>query len=139
MTTVAYRNGVIAVDSQATAGNITCGETNKIRKFKGCVCVGSGDLQDLTAFFDWVKKGMDIEKKPTINCLNGYIFKKNKIYYVDDKLVPYEVNAKYHAAGSGAQIAYGAMHMGASAKEAVKAACCLDVYTGGKVKTIKVK
>jgi ATP-dependent protease HslVU (ClpYQ) peptidase subunit len=43
-----------------------------------------------------------------------------------------------YAIGSGAAFAMGAMDAGATAKEAVKIAC-RDVYTGGKIRTYKIK
>jgi hypothetical protein len=43
------------------------------------------------------------------------------------------------ADGSGYKFALGAMDHGKSAKDAVKYAMTRDIYTGGKVKVIKVK
>ena len=42
--------------------------------------------------------------------------------------------SNFSAIGSGWSIAMGAMQSGASAKEAVKAAIKLDIYSGGAVK-----
>lgn len=42
------------------------------------------------------------------------------------------------AIGSGAAYALAAMDMGASAEDAVRAAMKRDIYTGGKVRAMKV-
>jgi hypothetical protein len=49
------------------------------------------------------------------------------------------VNMDYIALGSGAVFAYGALEVGASAKQAVKAAMKLDPNTGGRVQTLEFK
>lgn len=43
------------------------------------------------------------------------------------------------ALGSGRKYAIAAMDVGATAKEAVKIAAGRDVYTGGKIRTLRVK
>ncbi|GAI22667.1 unnamed protein product, partial [marine sediment metagenome] len=42
------------------------------------------------------------------------------------------------AIGSGSAYALAAMDMGASAEEAVRAAMKRDIYTGGKVRTMRI-
>lgn len=42
------------------------------------------------------------------------------------------------AIGSGGDVAVGAMMMGATSREAVKIASKIDVYTGGKIKTVRL-
>ena len=48
------------------------------------------------------------------------------------------VKGEAHAIGSGAHVATGAMLVGATSKEAVKAAAKVDLNTGGKIVTAKV-
>ncbi|MNJ79145.1 hypothetical protein D3C77_770710 [compost metagenome] len=42
------------------------------------------------------------------------------------------------AIGSGAPYALAAMDMGASAEDAVRAAMKRDIYTGGKIRTLRI-
>ena len=55
------------------------------------------------------------------------------IILLDNLFYPYVLNEKFWASGTGAQYAMGAMHMGASAEEAVKIASLRDPDTGGKI------
>ena len=45
----------------------------------------------------------------------------------------------FMAAGSGNEIALGAMAMGATAEQAVEIAARFDVYTGGKIETLSLR
>lgn len=46
--------------------------------------------------------------------------------------------SKFHTIGTGGPYALGALHMGATAKEAVSVAMKCDVYSGGKVQTVRL-
>lgn len=48
-----------------------------------------------------------------------------------------EINTKFHAIGSGSSVALGAMHAGATPKEAVAAATKVDPFTGMGIKAVK--
>lgn len=43
-----------------------------------------------------------------------------------------------YAGGSGGDFALGALRLGLNAREAVKHACKLDVYSGGRIKSVKL-
>ena len=48
------------------------------------------------------------------------------------------VDAPFMALGSGAKVAMGAMAAGATAERAVRIACDYDIYTGGRIITLRV-
>ncbi len=52
---------------------------------------------------------------------------------------PYPVQGPFLTLGSGGNIATGAMHMGATAEQAVHAAMVWDAGTGGRVQTLTIK
>jgi len=68
---------------------------------------------------------------------------KGKIYDAaickDDGFWKVEVTGQICARGCGELHAWTAMDLGCSAKEAVKMAIKRDIYTGGKIRTHKVK
>jgi hypothetical protein len=69
----------------------------------------------------------------------AYIITENNCYRVEDEGRWYKDTAKYWAMGSGSEFALSAMLIGKSAKEAVKHACKLDVYSGGKIRVMQVR
>ena len=138
MTTIAYREGILAADSQTTAGHLSTSSTrSKIRKFDDGYAAFSGLCSDIPLLFDLIK-GKKVEGE-TKNIKASAIVMPNtgKPYEasVDSlgNLYKHPIG-KFSAIGSGWIIAMGAMQSGASAKEAVKAAIKLDTYSGGPVK-----
>ena len=138
MTTIAYRDGILAADSQTTAGHLSVSSAqSKIRKFDDGYAAFSGLCSDMPILFDLIK-GKEIEgDTKNLDAKAIVMPNEGKPYqaYVDSlgKLYKHPIN-KFSAIGSGWAIAMGAMQSGASAKEAVKAAIKLDIYSGGAVK-----
>ena len=138
MTTVAYKDGILAADSQTTSGHIQSGSTfSKIRKFNGGYAAFSGLCSDMPILFDLIK-GKEVEgETKDIDATAIVMPNEGKPYQasVDSlgNLYKHPIS-KFSAIGSGWTIAMGAMQSGASAKEAVKAAIKLDIYSGGAVK-----
>lgn len=59
--------------------------------------------------------------------------------YLDSDLSFSESELGAYAVGSGSEYALGALVAGVSPKDSVKVAAALDLYTGGEVRTMKVK
>ena len=139
MTTIAYKDGVIAYDSRSTRGDfISTDSANKmnvrdgVRFFMaGCACY---EDEFASAWFS----GADVCEQNDVSALvydgehvwmagadNGEFFRQR---------IDYDT-----AIGSGTPYAVTAMDFGASAKEAVKAASKRDSATGGRIRTFKVK
>ena len=143
MTTVAYKNGVIAYDSRTTVGSLIIDDAaNKKRTRDSTVFVFCGRPDQYDDFIDaYFSESKEINKRNECSAIasesgkvfvcgideNGYIFKTeiNDIYDI-------------YAIGSGCDFAWTAMDMGATAKEAVKIAMKRDVYTGGEVRSLLV-
>ena len=127
MTIIAYKDGVLAADSQLSAGSLICGTDRKLIRLEGYMLGGCGNSEDWELFLEWFEKTLKnpLTPRPLLNKNADFIcIKKNKsIIYYGSKLIPYNVKSKFHALGSGMDIAYGAMAAGASAKEAVKITC----------------
>jgi ATP-dependent HslUV protease subunit HslV len=134
MTTIAYQNGVMAGDSQANYNDTQVGRLTKVIKVNGMLAGAAGDLQDVQIFFDWVTHGMhDTNKPEELNFVGMVVTKTGKVLQFDKKVVAFEIEAPFHAIGSGREFAIGAMEAGASAYQAVVAAAKYDNSTGGEI------
>lgn len=142
MTTIAYRDGVLAGDTQITCGATIDGWTQKVFR-KGPIlyattgCSGLGD-----AFRAWVEGGL-VGDAPAMKRegddaeASGYIFPGGDRVVWRYNSVWASHRAPFFAYGSGAEIALGAMLAGASAEEAVKLAAERDTNTGGEITVLK--
>jgi len=144
MTCIAYRDGILAADSQITIDS----EAGGSRKFK-CdkiyrktvrneeeeyeVLIGTaGDAYTSMVFVDWYGTQQPVPETLVqgdvdrdFECL---IVEDDGIYTVDMFCRPIKVKEKFYAVGSGAKAALGAMHMGANAITAVQIACKVCPY-----------
>lgn len=137
MTTIAYKDGVIAYDSRQTRGDRIISDNCAKRQvvdgvsffLSGAVC----DEKALIAAYFGTPSAVPVE-------CSGYVVDGGKLMTVghDDKTGIWRQElepSNPDAIGSGAAYALAAMDMGASAEEAVRAAMKRDIYTGGKVHT----
>lgn len=141
MTTIAYKDGVIAYDSRVTRGSlIDHDDYEKLIHRNGHQFLFTGCGPDFSSLIDeflGVKAGdrpLDASGMVVTNggiCLIGRDAESG--FWVDDVWMD-----RPFAIGSGRDFALAAMDMGASAEEAVRAAMKRDVYTGGKVRTLRV-
>lgn len=137
MTTIAYKDGIIAYDSRMTCGSTVFSDNGekKAEDGSGLVIVFSGP-----SFL--IDEMISIWNGAETNCsdFNAIAFSEGCFYLVcpgeNGTITKTRIPEGDHfAIGSGSDHAITAMDMGASAKEAVKIAAKRDVYTGGKIKT----
>ncbi|MFJ7792315.1 proteasome subunit beta [Pseudomonas sp. NPDC096950] len=141
MTTIAYKDGVIAYDSQITSGStITYDDYEKCHEVKGVKFIMCGKTCDYTALQDAyfgaaVTKDVDasaiVSDGQELWCIGAGVedgFWKS----------PIMLGATY-AIGSGADHAITAMDMGVGALKAVEMAAKRDTGTGGTIRTLKIK
>lgn len=147
MTTIAYRAGILAADSQVTySGDESAGSRKhrcqklfRKKAFGGEVIIATaGEGAPGMLFVDWYgKKG----KPPAVladsefTCL---VLDEDGLWEFDNYCRAEPITEEFYAIGSGAKVALGAMHHGASAREAVEIAKLVDPYTGGEVKTMEL-
>ncbi|WP_316196603.1 hypothetical protein [Bradyrhizobium sp. SZCCHNS3053] len=133
MTTVAYKDGMMAADTLMIKGSTKFGHVTKIvKRDDGALCGGSGNLNWVQAFHRWFLDGC-VDAPPELSEYdNGLIARKG-----DPEVEVYEqggsfrFKANWTAIGSGKEYAFGAMCAGASAEDAVLIACIYDPGTGG--------
>tara|TARA_S200002703_G_scaffold66963_1_gene58119 strand:- start:24 stop:479 length:456 start_codon:yes stop_codon:yes gene_type:complete len=148
MTTIAYRDGIVAADSQETFGDGRIGFCKKLYKVKDTVIATAGDSYTGLMFVDWFERGARMEDAPDLSMVTAdedfeclVLEDTETIYTINRFFQKYyiEMPDNYYAIGWGANYALVAMDVGdLTAKEAVKVAAKYDAYTGGKITTMKV-
>jgi len=131
---VAVRDGVIAAHSAGTLGDMVHVST-QLHREKDVAIGGVGSAIDGLVFAKWYFAGHDMEELPVFHnreghspavCFSAIVLTADGYVYWDDWFVPdYDIAKRnpFMAIGAGAPVAIGAMHMGASAIEAVEASC----------------
>lgn len=87
-------------------------------------------------FVDWYGKK---SKPPAILSDSEFVclvLDEDGLWEFDSYCRAEQITEEFYAIGSGAKVALGAMHAGATAQEAVEIAKLVDPYTGGDVKTM---
>lgn len=140
MTTIAYKNGVIAYDTRQTRGDrIVSDSSSKCEKVNDVLFFLSGAVCDEKAL---IAAYFGMPSSAPVEC-SGYVVDGGRLMLVghDDKTGIWKQDldpSNPDAIGSGAPYALVAMDMGATAAEAVRAAMKRDIYTGGKVRAVKI-
>ncbi|KMN12243.1 proteasome subunit beta [Pseudomonas weihenstephanensis] len=138
MTTIAYKDGVIAYDSRQTRNSaIVSDNAPKCQVVDGVSFFLSGAVCDEKAL---IAAYFGTASPVPVEC-SGYVVDGGKLMMVghDDKTGIWKQELELSnpdAIGSGAAYAVAAMDMGASAEDAVKAAMKRDIYTGGTIRTL---
>ena len=143
MTTIAYKDGVMAAD-RAISGNGHVGTARKVhrRKSDGALVGGCGDVATIQRWFEWFLAGergaapnLGTDDESASMILVVRTTGKVEEYGRYGKCL-YE--APYYALGSGADYALGAMAFGASARQAVAAATKHDHHTGYGIQYVQL-
>lgn len=132
MTTVAWRNGTLAVDRQVTSANLKHKSSAKWVETDEHVWVIAGGLTEGMAFIRHLLETGEWETapKPAKTDIIQMDMKTGKLVEYEEGY-PVEIDVdKLAAWGTGRELAIGAMAMGATAKEAVKVASAWDIFTG---------
>ena len=138
MTTIAYKNGVIAYDSRQTRNDrIVSDNASKCQVVSGVSFFLSGAVCDEKAL---IAAYFGTPSPVPVEC-SGYVVDDGNLMMVghDDKTGIWKQELELSnpdAIGSGASYALAAMDMGASAEGAVRAAMKRDIYTGGTIRSV---
>ena len=135
MTTIAYRDGVLAADSLATCNGMRDGYGAKIWRVGRLLVGGAGSRAECLKFRDWVVAGM--KGRPDIAETNAIVVSPEHVVCWSEKGC-WPVAEPFYAIGSGYEIAIGAMAVGADAERAVHIAAQYDTRTGGDVITLRL-
>lgn len=141
MTTIAYRDGIIAADTGLTSGTIRdCHMDKIVKREDGAVAGAAGEAWWIAAFLEWFHKGGELPVCKGSS--QGLVVDKRRrltIYESSDGTNrSFPIRAKYYAVGSGSSVALGALFSGANPVQAVKAALLHDDATHGRILELKV-
>lgn len=143
MTTVAYKDGVMACDSCWAYGSLQTTSATKIDRLSSGALFGqSGDLdtRGLVALLSQVKTGKQLPFRSALDeiteaCLGILVLPDKSVWMVSTKCNPsgdddvgiWPCDLHMAAVGTGSEIAIGAMAAGKTAAEAVAIACQFDI------------
>ena len=141
MTTIAYKEGIIAYDSRCTSGDHILNDSDdKLTISKGVRFFMAGRVSDQEEFVDQYFGDRKVGKNLNVS---AFILDGGRLFLSSSDATELWVssfNIKLHdAIGSGSDHAITAMDMGATAKEAVKWAMKRDTKTGGRIRTFRVR
>ena len=144
MTTVAIRDGVLAVDSLATQAGwkVSLNVPKLFKTRSGEVGAKIGSVASADNFLLWMtrgRRGRPPDLKEATVVLLSKSGKTVTVFEGDGSFQIDLIKEPFVAFGSGMAAALGAMHAGANARRAVEIACMLDTSTGGEVCWSKVK
>ncbi len=140
MTTIAVRSGIMAADSRVTACNGSISRMTKLFRVRGDIVGVAGDMAAALVFCDWYKrpdrKDIPAALRDGNADFSAIVLTAGGVIEYDRWCRQMEVIEKFHAIGSGTKAALGAMHMGATARQAIAVACKIDSYTGLPVRSL---
>lgn len=139
MTTVVSNLDSIAADSLAVLDGTRSSIKKLIRGPEGSVFGIAGAVTQCLAVVDYINGGEKGEAPDSLDDVIVLWLRRDGLFLLDGSAKPQPVLELFTAIGTGAQAALGAMHMGADPTEAVRVAAKIDVNTGGRVVTMKVK
>ena len=147
MTTIAANLNEMCGDLQFTINQslMTKGKTkvfrikaNDLHYNKDFIIGFCGQASEIMDVVDFYEHPEDYKQFPKTRNLLGLILTEDKrIFQFDTPSKWIAVCGGYAAIGSGASAAYGALHMGATPRQAVLAATKVDPYTGMGTRLIK--
>lgn len=144
MTTIVYRDGVMAADTLVTdAGSVRRGTARKIFRTANGALVGVAGASGLTSrFVQWIENGEPeaaLPRMPDGQQMSALVaYSDGSVAVFNETLLRQKVVAPFEAVGSGNEIALGALAMGARAEEAVLVACQFDVWSAEPVDSLRL-
>lgn len=138
MTTIAYRDGVLAADTLATSNGLRDDYGTKVWRVGKVLVAAAGTRALCLKFREWVAAGMDGESPFAKGDGNGIVVSDAGIVCWSENGC-WPVGQPFYALGSGYQVAMGAMEMGATAEDAVRAAIKWDTSSGGEITALPLK
>jgi ATP-dependent protease HslVU (ClpYQ) peptidase subunit len=139
MTTVVFRNGVMAADSQGCIGtNRVPGPFQKVWRLEdGSLVGGSGDYYQVTTTIAAARTAAELRSpEGYTGCEILCVRPDFSMALYSRGLVQQLGTLDFFSIGSGAPMALAALHNGATAEAAVRAAASVDLFTDDRVQTL---
>ena len=131
MTTIAYRDGIMAADTGCFNDGLYEGEVEKIWPLTDIGILGCcGEYGAILKVVEWLENGGKADGKPRLSRDSEFagllVNQSNEVFHYQIGMRALRIDADFHAIGSGRKIAVGAMAAGASAEQAIEIACRYD-------------
>ncbi|SRR5258708_5653940 len=140
MTVIAYRNGQMAADSSGWVGDTNAHTVWKVHRVGGGLVGGAGLVSPFENFVRWLKEGADEEEFPTGAYEAIVVDPTGRVtVWYGSGMPPIKSKDPYCAIGSGQDFALGALHAGADARGAVKAAIRHTATVKGPIRVYKLR
>jgi ATP-dependent protease HslVU (ClpYQ) peptidase subunit len=140
MTTITYRDGIMAADSSIWVDGTMNYKTRKIFKLPDGTLVGfCGTWAHCMRLLEYLKGEQEDIPTNIKEASAIVVTPKRRVIVYEGGTMTYVSRTKYLAAGSGSAVALGAMHAGATAVEAIKASIEHDNHTRGPIRSIKLE
>jgi ATP-dependent protease HslVU (ClpYQ) peptidase subunit len=134
LSTVAANRRMIAADSMNCDHTELVDTCQKLHRTSIGIVGFAGSEQSTMLFLEWVEGGCPRDDKPDVGEeIEALVLSERGLSVYYGKLVEVPVHGEFWAAGSGGNIAMGAMAAGKGPKEAVEIACVLNAATGPPV------
>lgn len=139
MTTIAFDGKSLCTDSQGTLDGFRVADGNKIHTLKdGRICAMCGNVDVMPQVLRWLDGG----EKPEIiddDNFGGIVIdpKTGEAFLFNETLRVWPATIPW-AGGTGYVIAQTVFKMGGDARQAIEAACQLDIYSGLPVQEVKI-
>lgn len=152
MTTIAYRDGVMACDGRWAYNDMIDTRQTKIKRLKSGALLGSAgdnDSREIEALLQNVKIPSKLPARSTLMAIRcdysgllvlprGGVYKVSATHVseahwdkdLDEDIGIWEISLPFSAVGSGKEFAMGAMASGKTAIDAVRIAASLDINSG---------
>lgn len=141
MTTVVFRDGILAADSLGCSGtNKLPGAFQKLWRLEdGSLVGGAGDYHRIANSIAVAKAPSEIPPLAEYDGTEILCVRPDRSLVLCSKGLFTELGHPiFYAIGSGAAIALGALHSGATAEQAILATSYVDIFTDHRVQTLSL-
>lgn len=143
MTVIVWDGKTLAADKRCCYGGMICTVT-KIFRVGDLLVGGSGDFPHVLAMVDWVRRGRNVSDFPAEQRHKDdwqailVVEPGGKALMYERTPHPVSYEQPFMVIGSGREYARAALHMGATAAEAVAVASALDCNCGNGVDVLEL-
>lgn len=140
MTTIVadLRAGVMVSDSCVSEDFAPWVPGTKVFRVNGDLFGFSGDVNQREKWLKWHRGGRKTPR-PKLNDFTGLLLRPDGVFSIHTDGLELHIERGFHAIGSGAAAALGAMLAGADAKKAVEIACQIDNHSRGDICVFELK
>jgi hypothetical protein len=140
LTTIVWKDGLLATDSRVNQDTIPLKGSYKLIHTDTHAYALSGNLVEALTFVDWVEDSPPDAVKPPVDGFS--ILKMNKVTgraWCIEGGYDLPIEDKFFCLGSGGEVARGALEVGATVQQAMRAAIRWDTASGGPIQYVKSK